>query len=480
MRRPLRSLPRQLLFTGLVGALLSIVAQAADWPRFRGPNGVGVSPDAKPVPTEWSDSKNLAWKTQLPGPGLSSPIVIGDHVFVTCWSGYGVSREDLGEMDDLQRHLICIDRKSGSIQWDKTVKAVQPEEEFRGMFAENGYASHTPVSDGQQVFAFFGKTGLYAYDMEGNELWHKSVGEGDDRRSWGTASSPILYKDLVICPAFIESNSLVAFDKKTGEEKWRQEADGFNSTWGTPVLVELKDGRTDLVVGVPYEIWGINPETGKLRWYCSSVESDSICSSVVAHDDVVYMVEGRNGGAVAIRCGGSGDVSKSHVLWSNNSRGRTSTPLYHNGQLVWVSGGILNRMDAKTGEEIGSPKRLERSSGGGDAGPPRGGEGGGRPPEGGPPGEGRGGFGGFGGGGFGGGGRGGGQDYSSPVISDGKLIYLTRSGDGLVVALGDEPEQIATNKFDSDASNYSATPAISDGQLFIRSNQFLYCVSQQN
>ena len=183
------------LAIGLASSLLTSTAAATDWARFRGPNGDGVSPDSQTLPSEWSETKNLAWKTQMPGPGLSSPIVVGDALFVTCWSGYGVSREEPGEMDALQRHLVCIDRKSGSIRWDKTVKAVQPEEEFRGMFAENGYASHTPASDGKQVFAFFGKTGLYAYDMEGNELWHKDVGDGDDRRSWGTASSPILYKD---------------------------------------------------------------------------------------------------------------------------------------------------------------------------------------------------------------------------------------------------------------------------------------------
>jgi hypothetical protein len=467
----------------VAGSLLSLAAvgasdsaRAEDWARFRGPNGTGSSVDSKPLPAEWSEEKNLAWKTQLPGPGLSSPIVVGDAVIVTCWSGYGATRDNPGNLDDLQRHVLCVDRKSGSIRWNKSIPAVQPEEEYRGMFAENGYASHTPVSDGKYVFAFLGKSGVYAYDMEGNELWHKSVGTGDDRRSWGTASSPILYKDLVIVPAFIESNSLVAFDKKTGEERWRQEAEGFNSTWGTPVLVEVKEGHTDLVVGVPYEVWGINPDNGKLRWYCESVDSDSICSSVLVHGDIVYMVEGRNGGAVAIRCGGSGDVTKSHVVWSTRDRGRISTPLWHNGELVWVAGGILNRANAETGEQIGQ-KRLERSTGGGEAASRPGG--GDRPeggrPEGGPPG------GGFGGGrgGFGGG-RGGGQDYSSPVIADGKLFYMTRSGDGIVVQLGAEPQQLATNRFASDSSEYSATPAVSDGQLFIRSNKFLYCVANPN
>ncbi|MCA9055587.1 MAG: PQQ-binding-like beta-propeller repeat protein [Planctomycetaceae bacterium] len=498
----------------LLGGVCLSPGYAADWDRFRGPNGTGVSAADQPLPTEWSETSNLKWKTALPGPGLSSPIVVGDKIFVTCWSGYGTSREDLGDMDDLVRHVVCLDRKSGSITWDKTIPAVLPEEEFRGMFAENGYASHTPVSDGERVYAFLGKSGVYAFDFDGNELWHKDVGSGDDRRGWGTASSPVIYKDLLIVPAFIEDHALVAFDKQTGEEKWRQEADGFNSTWSTPVLVKVDEERTDLVVSVPYEVWGLNPDSGKLRWYANSVDSDSICSSLLVHDDVVYIVEGRNGGAAAIRAGGSGDVNGTHVLWSNKSRGRISTPLYDDGALCWIAGGILNRVDAATGEEIGRPLRLERSSGdaaasgsgeprgdrpeggeryrgdreGGLGGPrPDGGDrasddrsGGDRPggdrPEGGrfgggPPG-------GFGGRGGFGGGRMGGQDYSSPVLADGKVYYVTRSGDGIVVKLGEQPEQLATNCFESDTSDYSATPAISNGQLFIRSNQFLYCVTK--
>lgn len=456
---------RRLLSVGLL--LVVIMAETrctrGDWPRFRGPNGTGIA-DAKPVPTEWSETKNLRWKLALPGPGSSSPIVVGNKVFVTCWTGYGVESGNPGNQADLKRHLICVDRKTGSLLWDRAIAAVLPEEDYRGMFAQNGYASHTPVSDGERVYAFFGKSGIYAFDLDGKELWHKEVGLGDDNRHWGTASSPMLYRDLIIVPAIIESHSLIAFDKRTGEEKWRQEADGFVSTWGTPVLVELASGRTDLVIGVPYEIWGLNPETGKLRWFAESVSSDSICSSVLVHDDLVYMVEGMNGGAVAVRAGGSGDVTKTHVVWSNRSRGRISTPVIADGKLTWVANGVLNAVDAKTGEVVGRPLRLQKSSGESaevPRGPGGGGPGGGRP-------------GGFGGGGFGGG-RGG-QDYSSPVLSGNHLIYMTRSGDGIVVKLGTEPEQIATNRFASDDSDFSATPAISDGELFIRSYRYLYCV----
>lgn len=476
------SAQRALLTAVIVAGSCLPDSWGGEWTRFRGPNGVGVSPDARPVPTEWSDTRNLKWKTQLPGPGHSSPIVVGERVFVTCWSGYGVSRENPGNMEDLRRHILCIDRNTGSIRWSREVKPVLPEEEYRGMFAQNGYASHTPASDGERVYVFFGKTGVYAFDLEGNELWHKSVGTGDDRRGWGSAASPILYKDLVIVPAVTESRALVALHKLTGEEVWRQEAEGFNSTWGTPVLVDLPDGRTDLVIAVPYEIWGLNPDNGKLRWYSEAVNSDSICSSLVAHGETVYLMEGMNGGAVAVRAGGNGDVARTHVLWSNRHRNRISTPLYYEGRLYWISGGIAHVADAATGEELGTPLRLQRS-GGELAEPPRGpGEGdrpGGDRPEGGFRGGPPGGFGGRGGfpGGFPGG-RMGGQDYSSPVLADGKIYFLTRSGDGIVLRVGPTLEQIAANRFESDASEFTATPAICDGEIFIRSNRFLYCVAQ--
>ncbi|MCA9218686.1 MAG: PQQ-binding-like beta-propeller repeat protein, partial [Planctomycetales bacterium] len=314
---------------------------ASDWARFRGPNGSGISPDDKAPPTTWSDTENLKWKLELPGPGLSSPIVVGDRVFVTCWSGYAVGGRNSGQLEDLKRHLICVDRKSGQVMWNKTIDPVLPEEPFRGMFAENGYASHTPVSDGERVYAFFGKSGVRAYDLEGKELWKASVGTADDPRGWGTASSPVLYKNLLIVPATIESQALIAFDKLTGEQVWRQDADGFSSTWGTPVLVDVDD-RQELVIGVPYEIWGLNPDNGKLRWYCEAMDTDSYCSSVVVADGVIYGVEGRSGGSVAVRPGGTDDVTKTHVKWTGRDRNRIGTPVVDDGLMYWISGGIAN------------------------------------------------------------------------------------------------------------------------------------------
>ena len=433
-------------------------AHAADWTRFRGPNGTGVSTDEAATPTTWSASENLQWKAELPGPGVSSPIVVGDRVFVTCYSGYGVARNDPGDMDDLKRHLVCIDARTGKTIWDKSVEAVLPEDPYSGIgVPSHGYASHSPVSDGKRVYVFFGKTGALAFDLNGKQLWKTSVGTESDRRRWGSSSSPILYKNLLIVTASAEGTAIVALNTKTGEQVWRQEAASLDDVWGTPALVPVGKDRTELVIGVPYEIWGLNPENGKLRWYAESMETDQFNSSVVVHDGVIYAIEGRGGGSIAVRAGGKGDVTKSHVVWTGRHAGRFGTPVVHDGNVYFLANGIANCIDAKTGEKV-YQERLQgeaNSRGRQD----QAGTGRGR----------------FGRGRFGMGG-----DYSSPVIADGKLYYVRDSGATHVLKIGDKFEQLAVNRVTDDRESFAATPAVSDGRLFIRSNKHLYCVAKKN
>ena len=144
------------------GLSCAVPAAAGDWLRFRGPNGAGISTDEKAPPTEWSETKNLKWKFELPGPGLSCPIVVGNKIIVTCWSGYGTTEARDAKPENLKRHLVCVDRVTGKNLWSTAIDPELPEDNYRGMFTENGYASHTPVSDGQNIFAFFGKTGVVA------------------------------------------------------------------------------------------------------------------------------------------------------------------------------------------------------------------------------------------------------------------------------------------------------------------------------
>ncbi len=457
-----RGLGRAVAALGVVSVLIGSPAAAEDWARFRGPNGTGISTDAEPTPVEWSPTKNLKWKVRLPGPGSSSPIIVGDRVIVTCWSGYGVDRNDPGDQANLVRHLLCYDRNDGSLIWERKIDSVLPEDQYGGMFAEHGYASHTPVSDGQRIFAFFGKTGLHAFDMDGNPLWSKTLGSESDPRGWGSASSPILYGKLVIVPAIAESEALVALDQETGNEVWRQEAQGFGGTWGTPILVPVDGERTDLVMGVPYEIWAFNPETGKLRWFCTAMDTNSYCSSVVAQDSVVYGIEGRGGGSIAVKAGGNGDVTASNVVWSGQDSSRIGTPLLSGGKLFAISGGVMTCIDAASGKRLFQGRLSSPRGNAAEANPQ---------PQPGGPGQGRGGR---------GGGRGGmgGQDYSSPVAAGDRLYYVSRSGEMYVLKMGEMFEELARNRVTDDAEDFSATPAISHGALFIRSSAHLYCVAE--
>ena len=430
---------RNLFVTGCAFGVCLLAATSTshgDWTRFRGPNGSGLSPDTKPVPVVWSPGENLKWKTALPGPGVSSPIIVGDRVYVTCYSGYGLDRSDPGDQKNLKRHLVCIRRSDGKMLWSKTVDPVLPEDPFSGAgVPAPGYASSTPVSDGKNVFVFFGKTGALAFDPDGKQLWHTKLGTESDPRKYGSASSPILYKNLLIVPATCESEALIALDKKTGKEVWRQEATGFSSSWSTPILVKVSDDRTDLVLGVAREIWGINPETGKLRWYCEGAKGGAFYSSVVARDGVVYAVEGRSGGSLAVRAGGKGDVTKTHVLWTGDETNSFGSPILHGDRVYVVAGGIAKILDSKTGKKV-HQARLEGS---------------GR----------RGGFG----------------DYPSPIIVDAKLYVARASGDLHVLRTGDQLEQLALNRVTDDDETFGGTPAVSDGELFLRSNKHLYCVA---
>lgn len=459
-----------LLLAGLSCCVsLSSLSQAEDWLRFRGPNGSGIASESTPTPVTWSPSENIKWKLKLPGPGSSSPIVVGDKVLVTCWSGYGTNRENPGNQEDLKRHLVCVDRKTGEELWSKALAAYLPEDEYGGMFAEHGYASHTPVSDGENVYVFFGKSGAKAFDLDGKLLWERNLGTGSDSRNWGSASSPILFEDLLIVTAAPESLAMVALNKKTGEEVWRQEAEGFQSVWGTPILVKVDEQRTDVVLGVPFEIWGFNPRTGKLRWYASALENDSYSSSVVSDGKFIYASEGRSGGSASVKTGGEKDVSATHVAWKGNDRNSIGTPLVLDGRLYLFSGSALTCLDAATGSQL---YQARMQAGGGTAAPPADSprQFGGGPPGGGPP-----------GGGFQGGGRGrggmGGQNYASAVAADGKIYFQSRNGTMFVLKSGEKYEQLAANRVTEATEDFSATPAISNGELFIRSSGHLYCIS---
>ena len=425
-------------------------AKDSDWSRFRGKQGSGISDSS--VPTEWSPDKNIRWKTALPGAGCSSPIVVDGKVFVTCYSGYGESRANIGKKEDLNRHVVCIDEETGKELWSKTIPGTPNEDPFSGIgVTAHGYSSHTPTSDGESLFVFLGKSGVIAYDLDGNKLWEKNVGEGSDSRKWGSASSPVLCDDLLIVPALAESRSVYGLDKKTGKERWVCESKALDNTWSTPMVIDVDDDRTDIIIGVPNELWAINAETGKLAWAASGIanEQTGFYTSPIVSDGVVYATVGgrTGGGSMAVRTGGKKDVSDSHVEWNTKTSSSFSSPVVFKDHMFTIGrGGILEVSDSKTGKEIKKVRfKSDESS---------------RPKNG------------------GGNGRFGSADYGSPVIAGDKLYYTKGNGETFVFNTDAECKQIAANKLTDDAETFSGTPAISDGQLFIRSNKFLYCVGE--
>lgn len=310
----------------LVPALLAALsALGADWLQFRGPHGSGTS-SATGLPTTWSARENIVWRTKLPGPGTSSPIVVGRRVYLTCYSGYGLEPGE-GDMDRLMRHLVCIDRDTGAVRWTRDFKPVLPESKYlKGNDSQHGYSSSTPASDGQNLFIFFGKSGVYGLDLDGKEIWHAEVGK--NAHGWGSSNSPVLSGELVIINASVESGALVALDKKTGKEVWRTK--GIGASWNTPVLVELPGGGTELVLSESKAVIGFDPASGKELWRVSGF-GGYVCPSVVAHDGVVYAVRtgSKQGGALAIKAGGRGDVTGSHVLWWAKGSSVVSSPVYY-------------------------------------------------------------------------------------------------------------------------------------------------------
>ena len=225
------------------------------WPQFRGPGGRGVS-EEKGLPTTWSPKENILWKTELPGAGTSSPIVLGDRIYLTAYSGYSVPGSETGDSNDLKLHLIAL-TPNGEIRWVRDIAPALPEQER--IREDHGYASSTPAADNERVYVFFGKTGALAFDHDGNQLWQTKV--GDQLNGWGSATSPVLYKTLVLINASVESESLIALDQKTGNEVWR--AGGIRESWNTPILVPTDKGDTELVVAIMPKILGFNPATGK-------------------------------------------------------------------------------------------------------------------------------------------------------------------------------------------------------------------------
>ena len=400
----------------------SPLAAQESWPQFRGPDGRATAPDAR-LDAQFA-SKDLLWKTALPGPGASSPVVAAGRVFLTSYSGYGLDPQDPGEMDQLRLHVVCLDARRGRLLWERTLPPQLPEQPYRGFITRHGYAANTPVVDGDRVYVHLGRAGLFAFDFEGNQLWHAPL--GTKRHNWGSAASPVVYQDLVIVNASVEDGSLQAFDKRTGRRVWR--TPGVRRCWGSPMLVTTAQGEVELVISMQGAIWGLDPGTGEKLWQCRGIQ-DYVCPTPAVEGDVIYAIGGRRSQCLAVRAGGRGDVTQTHLLWEARVGANVPSPVVYRGHLYWVNDrGQAICVRTRDGQVV-YQRRV---------------------------------------------GRGRNVVYASTVRAGDKLLAVARSGNVFVLAARPEYELLGRNTLE-DESVFNATPAVAQGRLYLRSDRTLYC-----
>ncbi len=413
---------------GLWAAWLGLAAgalQAADWEQFRGPLGRGISSETI-APLTWDRETNIKWRTPLPDRGNSSPIVSRGKVFIA-----------QADKDGAKRSLLCFDRQTGELLWSRTV-------EFSGReltHQTNPYGSSTPVADGQRVVVWHSSAGMYCYDYDGNELWNRDL--GPFLHIWGYAASPIIHGDLVINNCGPGNRTfLVALNKHNGEIVWQADEQGGSSgeegnrgwagSWSTPMLARV-DGRDQVVVSFPNHVKAYDPANGKVIWQVDGL-SRLVYTSVVVNDQYGVAMSGYGGPAMGFKLGGQGNVTETNRLWLHSQRQpqRIGSGILQDKYLFMVNEpGTAQCIDVTTGESTWGPERL---------------------PE-------------------------GGRAWSSPVRVGDRLYVTTQSGTTIVFAANTEKfEQLAVNRL---RETTNATIAVSDGEIFLRTFEALYCIAEK-
>ncbi len=417
-------------------------ALAANWPQWRGPGGQGISAE-KNLPNEWSSTKNIKWKTPIAGRSHSSPIVWGNRVFLTTAiegvlvpgakavkhmaGGQEFLHPDSVGADHKQTFkVICIDRETGKILWEQVAFEGTP---YDNRHRKSSYAASTPATDGKMVYAFFGTEGLYAYDMKGKLAWKADLGKLGTV-GMGTGTSPILYSNLVLMQCDEdngETSFIVALDKNSGKEVWKTPRK-VQVSWSTPILVTTQK-RTELITSGTEFVISYDPATGKELWRHKGVESNAI-PSPVANNDTVFISAGFPAKiAMAIRLGGSGDLTDANVAWKY-AKGTAYVPspiLYGNYLYLMTDRGILTCIDAATGEVKYDGGRIPIPA----------------------------------------------TFTASPVAFDGKILLTSEDGDTFIIKAGPTHEILGTNSL---GEPVYASPAIADGKIFIRGEKNLYCI----
>lgn len=431
---------------GICAFSMSVGAEEV-WPQFRGVGSSGVG-EGENLPVTWSTTENVAWKTDIPGMGWSSPIVWGDKVFVTSVVDTGTSPEPKkglyfgGEQEkpsDAEHiwKVFCLNLETGEIEWERTAhKGLPPSTRHR----KNSYASATPVTDGERVYVYFGNLGLFCYSMDGEPLWKEEIGPFKTRLGWGAGASPIVYKDrLYLCNDNEVDSFLVAIDVHSGEELWRVPRDE-KSNWSTPFVWE-NELRTEIITPGSKLIRSYDLE-GNLLWQLGGASSITICTPSSEHG-LLYVGSGyvadRKRPLFAIKPGASGDItledeedSNEFVEWCQRRAApyNTSPLVYGDYVYVCLDQGIMACYDARTGEVAYEKKRM----------PER-------------------------------------QFTASPWAYDDKIFCLSEAGKTFVLKAGPEFEVLHTNELDPEFMCL-ATPAIVGDRLLIRTDRALYCLKE--
>lgn len=429
--------------TGLIFCLLLSLApgQKMFWPGFRGPGRDGVAPDARPR-LKWSDAEGVKWKTRLPGPGSSSPIIVGDRVYVTCYSGFGNHLDDGGELKDLVHHLVCVDRPSGKIRWDRSVPGPLERKPPRIQVTEHGFASPTPLCDGQAIYAYFGRAGVFAFDLEGKVRWKADLGRPSPgappatnavvqkgRRiplRWGAGSSPLLHDGLLIVNTSEENNAIQAFDARSGKVVWKRESANLEGTAISPIVAGPLENRVVIMI-LGGEVWALHPRTGKLLWKVDTDTRGGMSSMPLTHGDMLYAFGGE-GLNYAIRL--QPKKGESRVAWRSKNV-EIPSPILHDGKLLLVNmRGQAVCMNAADGK-VTFAERLAGRTGG---------------------------------------------VYASPVLAAGRLYVTTRRRGVFVYAADGKFALLARNQL-TDEGQFNASPAIVGPDILLRSDTHLYCIS---
>ncbi|MEX0610814.1 MAG: PQQ-binding-like beta-propeller repeat protein [Pirellulales bacterium] len=415
-------------------------AAMQNWPQWRGPLGTGAAPLADP-PTDWSETKNVRWKTELPGLGHSTPIVWGDRVFVTTAVPFGEALDPRpstapGNHDNLpvtHRHrfvALAINRSDGRILWERTLRKGLPREQGHHTAS---LASNSPVTDGERLFAFFGSFGLYCLDFDGKLLWKTDFGPMESLHGHGEGTSPALYGDTLVINWDHEGQSFAAaLDKHTGRQLWLVQRDEVTS-WATPIVVE-HEGRPQVIISGTNRVRGYDLATGEVIWECGGLSANIVASPVSAGGMVFAGSSYDKRALLAIRLDGAeGDVTRTDRVAWNRFRGTpyVPSPLLYGGSLYFLAHyqGILTRVDAKTGEDRPGPFRL-------------------------------------------GGVR---EVYASPVAAAGRVYVTDRDGLTMVIRDADELKILARNHLDD---SFSSSAALSGRELFLRGHRYLYCIAE--